>query len=145
VDILSIGIEIYKKKSKIKKIVNFGMRHLPHLLQCSYGHVKVFDLQFCKSILKVLSNTANIFSVWRTCSAFNGEYCEKTMILFWNTGSLLTDSNKLLHIMYKLMLTPINQSINIKRLMLKIHDCVWHFNKVYFYIRNLYNKHYNYR
>jgi hypothetical protein len=88
------------------------MRHLPHLLQCSYGHVKVFDLQFCKSILKVLSNTANIFSVWRTCSAFNGEYCEKTMILFWNTGSLLTDSNKLLHIMYKLMLTPINQSIN---------------------------------
>ena len=35
------------------------MSHLPHLLQCSYGHVKVFDLQFCKTILKVRSNTAH--------------------------------------------------------------------------------------
>ena len=22
----------------LKKIINFGMRHLPHLPQCSYGH-----------------------------------------------------------------------------------------------------------
>jgi hypothetical protein len=27
-----------KKNKKAKKIVNFGMRHMPHLPQCSYGH-----------------------------------------------------------------------------------------------------------
>ena len=46
VDIVSIGTEIIiyivyffnKIFGYLKKIVNFGMRHLPHLPQCSYGH-----------------------------------------------------------------------------------------------------------
>ena len=68
--------------------------------------------------------TLQIFSVWSTCSPFNGDYRENTLILFRN--SLLTDSNKLLHIMYKLML--------------KIHDCVWHF----FNIKKFYKLYYIY-
>ena len=49
-DIVSIGIEIYISYifNKIfvyikKEIVNFGMKHLPRLPQCSYAHVKVIQ------------------------------------------------------------------------------------------------------
>ena len=59
-------------------------------------------LQFCKSILKVRNSTQN-FLVYGELGRFLLETVVKQkMILLWNI--LLTDSNKLSHIMYKLML-----------------------------------------
>lgn len=64
--------------------------------------IEKVQLQFCKSILKVRSSTPN-FLVYGELGRFPLETIVKQkMILFWN--SLLTDSNKLSHIMYKLML-----------------------------------------